>query len=68
MRTGLYLFRHSMKLSQREMAEKIGCNRQTYAAIEIGKRDGRMTFWNDLKKAFDVSDADIGGLMKVDEE
>ena len=68
MRNGLYMFRHSKRLSQREMADKIGCNRATYAAIEIGKRNGRMTFWNDLKKAFNVSDAEIGGLMRVDEE
>lgn len=68
MRNGLYLFRHSLRLSQREMADKIGCNRATYAAIEIGKRDGRMTFWNNLKKAFNVSDEEIGGLMRVDEE
>lgn len=68
MRSGLYMFRHRMRLSQAEMADKIGCNRATYAAIEIGKRDGRMTFWNNLKKAFNVSDAEIGGLMRVDEE
>lgn len=68
MRNGLYMFRHSKRLSQREMADKIGCNRATYNAIESGKRDGRMAFWNDLKKAFDVSDAEIGGLMKNDEE
>lgn len=68
MRKELYMFRHDKKLSQREMADKIGCNRATYAAIEIGKRDGRMTFWNKLKKAFGVSDAEIGGLMNNDEE
>lgn len=68
MRNGLYMFRHGKRLSQREMADKIGCNRATYAAIEIGKRNGRMTFWNDLKKAFNVSDEEIGGLMKNDED
>lgn len=68
MRNGLYMFRHGMRLSQAEMAKKIGCNRVTYAAIESGKRDGRMTFWNALKSAFGISDTDIGGLMKVDEE
>lgn len=67
MRNGLYMFRHERRLSQAEMAKKIGCNRATYAAIEIGKRDGRMTFWNNLKKAFGISDADIGGLMRIDE-
>ena len=68
MRNGLYMFRHGMRLSQAEMANKIGCNRATYAAIEIGARNGRMTFWNKLQKAFGVSDADIGALMRVDEK
>lgn len=66
MRNGLYMFRHSKRLSQREMADKIGCNRATYAAIESGKRNGRVTFWDDLKKAFNVSDTEIGGLMRND--
>lgn len=68
MRNGLYMFRHRMRLSQAEMAEKIGCNRATYAAIEIGARNGRMTFWNKLQKAFGVPDAELGGLMRVDKE
>lgn len=67
MRNGLYMFRHERRLSQAEMAERIGCSRATYSAIESGTRDGRMSFWNKLKKAFDVSDAEIGGLMRVDE-
>ena len=67
MRSGLYMFRHRLRLSQAEMAERIGCSRATYSAIESGTRDGHMTFWNNLKKAFGVSDAEIGGLMRVDE-
>lgn len=66
-RNGLYMFRHSRKLSQAAMAEKIGCSRATYSSIESGARDGRMTFWNKLKVAFNISDAEIGGLMRVDE-
>ena len=68
MRNGLYMFRHSRKLSQAAMADKIGCSRATYSSIECGARCGRMTFWNKLKAAFDISDAEIGVLMKVDEE
>lgn len=68
MRNGLYLYRHRMRLSQQAMADKIGCNRATYAAIETGKRNGRVTFWNDLQEAFDIPDADIGGLMRNDKE
>lgn len=64
-RTNLKVFRVKQKLSQAGMAEKIGCNRGTYAAIEKGSRNGRVGgFWNDLQKAF--PSADIGELMKVD--
>ena len=67
MRNGLYMFRHGLRLSQQQMANKIGCHRATYSAIENGTRNGTMTFWNNLKEAFDVSDAEIGGLMRRDE-
>ena len=66
MRNALYMFRHSLRLSQQEMADKIGCHRATYAAIESGSRDGGGGFWNKLKTAFDIPDDEIGGLMKVD--
>lgn len=67
-RNGLYMFRHGKRLSQSEIAEKIGCNRETYASIERGARNGSMTFWNKLQTAFNIPDAEIGGLMRVDEE
>lgn len=68
MRNGLYMFRHSLKLSQQAMADKIGCNRETYASVERGARNGSMTFWQKLKNAFNVADEEIGGLMRVEEE
>ena len=66
MRNNLYMFRHNKRLSQAEMAEKIGCHRATYAAIEIGTRDGRLAFWAKLQKAFDIPNADLVALMKKD--
>lgn len=68
MRTNLKIFRIRQKLSQAEMAEKIGCRRSTYSAIEQGTRNGRLSFWDALKTAFDLPDTEIGGLMKNDEE
>lgn len=68
MRNGLYLFRHSLRLSQQAMADKIGCSRATYSAVECATRNGTMTFWRKLQTAFNISDAEIGGLMRVDEE
>lgn len=48
------------------MAEKIGCVRATYAAIESGKREGRRAFWQDLQKAFSISDDEMWSLMQND--
>ena len=67
MRNGLYMFRHSKRLSQSEIAKKIGCSRQTYSSIETGTRNGTVKFWNKLKTAFNIPDTELGGLMKVDE-
>lgn len=66
MRNNLFIFRHSKRLSQEEIAQKIGCSRATYSSIETGARDGRMKFWEDLKNAFGLSDAEKGELMKRD--
>lgn len=68
MRSGLYMYRHRKRLSQQAMADRIGCNRATYAAIEAGKRNGRVAFWNALQTAFDIPDAEIGGLMRIEKQ
>ncbi len=68
-RTNLKVFRVKLHLSQTEMAEKIGSyKRQTYAAVENGKRDPRQKFWDDLQKAFCVPDADMWELQKNDKD
>lgn len=67
-RTNLKLFRVKNKLSQEEMAAKIGVTRGCYAAVEAGKRTGRQAFWISFQKAFDIPDAELWGYMKTDEE
>lgn len=64
MRTNLKVFRIRQQLTQDEIADKIGCPRSTYSAIESGQRTGRPAFWQDLQKAFYIPDAEIWGLMK----
>lgn len=66
-RTNLKLFRVKQKLSQEAMAEKIGCKRATYSAIECGKRQGRHNFWAGLQAAFCISDSDMWELMSCDD-
>lgn len=68
MRNGLYMYRHGLRLSQQGMADRIGCSRATYSAIECGSRNGTLTFWGKLQKAFDIPDAQMGGLMRIDED
>lgn len=67
MRTSLKIFRIQQQLSQEEISAKIGCTRATYSSIESGKRAGRMAFWRDLQKAFNISDTRMFALMKNDE-
>lgn len=64
MRTNLKLFRVKKNLSQDEFADAIGCTRATYSSIESGKRDGRLTFWNDVQTAFNVPDSEMWALLK----
>lgn len=64
MRTNLKVFRVKKNMSQDAIAEKIGCRRSTYSAIEKGNREGKQKFWNDLQKAFDIPDSDVWQLMK----
>lgn len=63
-RHNLYLFRCDKRLTQAEMAEKIGVSRITYANVEKGKRDGTIEFWNKFQKAFDVPDTDMWKYQK----
>ena len=41
-------WRHGMRLTQAELAEKLGCTAQTVSAIEHGKRDMSVNMLFDL--------------------
>ena len=66
MRTNLKIYRIKQHLSQSEMAEKIGCNRATYAAIESGARNGKQSVWIAFQKAFNLPDTEMWMLMRND--
>lgn len=68
MRMNLKLLRVKHGLTQEQMAEKVGCTRGTYAAIENGTRNGRDYFWKSLQKAFNIPDEDMWALKKKDNE
>ena len=68
MRTNLKLFRVKQHLTQEEMADRLGCARVTYSAIEKGTRNGRDYFWNALQQSFDIPDEDMWLLKKKDNQ
>lgn len=68
MRTRLKLFRVKHKLTQEQIAEKIGYGRMTYANVENGKRNPSKNFCVELGKAFGLSLSKVSELMVIDED
>ena len=68
MRLNLKVFRVSKKMKQSDIAEKLGISSAAYSLIELGKRDGTITFWNKLKETFNIPGNEMWSLMKKEEE
>lgn len=68
MRTNLKVFRVAHKLTQAEIAAKLGVSRQTYAYVERGERLGTQSFWDTLQQVFNVPDSEMYSLMKIDND
>ena len=64
-RHDLYLFRCDKKLTQAEMAKKIGVSRATYSFVERGKRSGSGEFWMKFQKAFNIPDTEMLKYQKL---
>lgn len=65
-RLQLRVFRVFQKLSQAGMAARLGCKRAIYGHIECGRTSGSPEFWATLQKEFDLTDAEIEELKKLD--
>lgn len=65
-RTNLKVFRVRKNLTQAQIAEIIGVDRQVFAAVESGRCEGRLSFWEALQKTFKLSPDEIWSLMKTD--
>lgn len=63
-RLNLKIFRIRHELTQADMADKVGCARDAYGAIEAGKRDPSIAFFYALQDAFDIPDAEMWELTK----
>ena len=68
MRLNLRVFRVGQKLTQAEMAKKIGCSLTSYNSIESGARNGSIPFLLSLQKAFNLSGDEALKLMETKEE
>lgn len=66
MRTQLKVFRVLQKLSQRQMAAKLGYERAYYGHVERGLQKGSAEFWTRLQAAFGLADVVIEELKKID--
>ena len=64
MRLDLKMWRLKNGYRQEDVAKTMGMSRVTYQSIELGKRDGRQSFWERLQKAYDIPDAEMWLLMK----
>ena len=54
-------------MTQKEVADLVGCNRVTYSMVERGERSGTHEFWKAIQNIFDVPDSEMFDLMKIDE-
>lgn len=66
-RHNLYVFRCSKRLTQAEMAGLLGVSRATYSYVERGERSGTGEFWGNLQRVFNVPDAEMYPLQKLEE-
>lgn len=66
-RTNLKIFRTAHKLRQTDIAVDLGISRATYSFIERGLRSGTTEFWNRLQQKYNVPDAEMWALQKIDE-
>jgi len=62
MRTELKILRIKHRLTQAELAEKVGVSYATYNLIEQGKRKGSTEFWAKLQQIFNITDAEMWQL------
>lgn len=63
-RKNLKIFRVEHDLTQFDMAQRIGCSRDAYSAIESGSRDPSYDFMKKLKAAFGVPAESMWALLE----
>ncbi len=51
-------------MSQQQMADALGVERQLYSKIELGQRRGSVDFWQRVQDRFGLDDATIWQMEK----
>lgn len=46
-------------LSQKQLAEEIGCSRENYSGIENGRLDGSVKIWQKIRTTLSVDPVDL---------
>ena len=59
MRKSLKEARLRAGLTQRELADAVGCSRENYSAIETGRLEGSIKIWIQLQKVLSIEPADV---------
>lgn len=63
-RKNLKIFRIEQDLTQSDMAQKVGCDRASYSAIEVGSRNPSYEFMEKLQTAFNVPSERMWALLE----
>lgn len=61
----LKLLRVKNRLTQQQLADKLGVSVSTYNLIEAGKRRGSIKFWNTLKDQFKLEGGEVWELQQI---
>lgn len=59
MRNMLKELRCKAELTQKQLADRIGCTRENYAMMENGKSDGSIKLWIAIQRELNISAEDI---------
>lgn len=63
MRNDLKVLRVKNKMTQQQLADKLGVSVVTYNLIEQGKRQGSKDFWFKLQQLFNLADSELWQLF-----
>lgn len=67
-RTELKVLRIKHKMTQKDVAQKLGISIAAYSFIESGKRNGSIETWSKLQKIYNLTGEETWNLMHQDQQ